>query len=235
MDYKRIYAERATEYDRLVAAEDCDGNLIRALRERIPLADKHLLEVGVGTGRVTRMLAAEGAHVVGFDSAPAMLEVARRHVEEGRLDARLGLADAARLPVPPAWADGAVAGWVFGHFRYWMPGGWRESVGQAIAELQRACKPGAPIVIIETLGTGSVEAGPPSPELAEYYEWLEQDQRFSRATICTDYSFSTADEAAEVLGSFFGDELAARVRGAGWTRVPEHTGIWSRQAAGPAV
>lgn len=235
MDYKLIYAERVTEYERLVTAEDCEGNLVHALLERMPLSGKHLLEVGVGTGRVTRILAAQGAHIVGFDNAPAMLEVARRHVERGRLDARLGLADAARLPVPPAWADGAVAGWVFGHFRSWMPEGWRASVGQAIAEMQRACKPGAPIVIIETLGTGSVEPAPPSPELAEYYEWLEKDQGFSRAAIRTDYAFPTVEVAAEVTGAFFGDDFAERVRRAGWTRIPECTGLWCRQGAGPAA
>jgi len=42
-----------------------------------------VLEVGVGTGRVTRLVAPLAAHITGVEREPAMLAVARRHLAEG--------------------------------------------------------------------------------------------------------------------------------------------------------
>src|SRR5262245_53308908 len=185
VDYERFYRESALEYDRLVAAEDCDGSLIAALAARIPLAGAHILEVGAGTGRVLRLLARAGARVAGFDRAPAMLAVARAHVGREQLDAAVALADAGALPVRGGWADAAVAGWVFGHLRSWLPDGWRDAVARALGEMRRACRPGAPCVVVETLGTGDETPRAPTAELAEYYAWLEEEQGFARAAIRT--------------------------------------------------
>ena len=228
MDQREVYRRGAVAYDRLVSAEDIDGNLLAALRSRLPLGGATLLEVGAGTGRVTRQLARAGARVVGVDRAAAMLAVARAHVARERLDVSLVLADGAALPLAGGWADGAIAGWVFGHLREWMPDGWRPAIAACLDELRRACRPGAPCVIVETLGTGEERPRPPTEALAEYYRWLEEEQGFARAAIRTDYAFASVDEAAEVTGSFFGEAFAARVRAEGWSRVPECTGIWSR-------
>jgi hypothetical protein len=43
MDYERIYAEHAERYDELVAAEDCDGNLLPALEAIVPLRERSAL------------------------------------------------------------------------------------------------------------------------------------------------------------------------------------------------
>jgi ubiquinone/menaquinone biosynthesis C-methylase UbiE len=222
VDHQTIYAEHAEEYDRLVEAEDCEKNLLPAIARIAALGGREVLEVGAGTGRVTRLLVDAGARVRAFDRSGAMLAVARRHLGER---CRLAVADAEALPVPDGWADLAIAGWVFGHFRSWMAADWRAHVGRGLAEMRRALKPGAPLVVIETLGTGSETPAPPSPELAEYYAWLEA-QGFARAAIRTDYRFASVDEAAAVTGFFFGPAFAARVRAEGWARVPECTGIW---------
>jgi len=107
-----------------------------------------------------------------------------------------------------------------------MADDWRAHVGRALAEMRRALEPGAPLVVIETLGTGSETPAPPNPGLAEYYAWLEA-QGFARMTIRTDYRFASVDDAATVTGFFFGPTFAERVRAQGWARVPECTGIWS--------
>jgi hypothetical protein len=107
-----------------------------------------------------------------------------------------------------------------------MPDGWRDLVSRGLAEMRRACQPGAPVVVVETLGTGEEEPRPPSPELAEYYEWLES-QGFTRAAIRTDYRFATVEDAARITGNFFGADFAERVRREGWARVPECTGLWT--------
>ena len=51
VDYKRIYAENADGYDRLVSAEDCDGHLHPTIDRIHPLNGSRILEVGVGPGR----------------------------------------------------------------------------------------------------------------------------------------------------------------------------------------
>jgi ubiquinone/menaquinone biosynthesis C-methylase UbiE len=228
MDYEKIYESHAGEYDALVSAEDADQNLIPALEAIHPLANAAVLEVGIGTGRIARAIIERVGKLVGIDRAPAMLEIARTHLGARPKAApwELHCADARALPVPSGWADVAIAGWVFGHFRHWMPEDWRVHVGRALSEMRRVQKPGGALVIVETLGTGSEEPRPPSAELAQYFEWLEQDQGLQRKAIRTDYLFPDVETAAAITGSFFGEAFATRVRREGWRRVPECTGLW---------
>lgn len=229
----RIYTDHAREYDALVSAEDCDGHLLPALERLVPLSGSAVLEVGIGTGRLTRMLLPRVARLVGVEPAPAMLAEARRHVAAlppdvaGRAD--LHEADARALPVPDAWADLAIAGWVFGHLRHWLPDDWRGQVATALNEMERALKPGGVLVVIETLGTGCAEPAPPNPALGEFYAWLETERGMTRAHIRTDYQFADVSMAAVVTGFFFGPEFAERVRRENWARVPECTGLWSKR------
>lgn len=229
--FELVYEHGARAYDALVSAEDSDGNLMRALAGLMPLRGARVLEVGAGTGRITRQLVAAGAQVTGFDRAPAMLEVARRRVAEVAASGwTLACADARDLPAETAAFDAAIAGWVFGHFRSWMADNWQETVGLALSEMERCVVPGAPLIVIETLGTGSNEPAPPNEALAEYYAWLEAGG-FARSAIRTDYDFADVATAVEVTGAFFGADFAERVRREGWTRIPECTGIWCKRAA----
>ncbi len=228
VDHERIYAEHAAEYDALVAAEDCDQHLLPALEAIAPLDGASVVEVGAGTGRITRLLVGRGAKVVAIDRSPAMLAVARRHLEAlgsaGRWELRCE--DGRNADLARGCADVAVAGWVFGHFRSWFPAGWRDEVGRALARMVGALKPGGALILIETLGTGREDPSPPSAELAEYFSWLESAHGMARAVIRTDYRFDDVATAAQITGFFFGEAFGERVRREGWTRVPECTGIW---------
>jgi ubiquinone/menaquinone biosynthesis C-methylase UbiE len=229
MDFETIYRERAEDYDRLVSAEDCDGRLVPALEALCPLDGARVVDVGTGTGRIARLVVHRVAQVVGVEPSPAMLAVARRRLEStGRTNWKLLQGSAEGLPVESAWADIVVAGWVFGHFRSWMPAAWRSQVARAVGEMGRCAKPGARLAIVETLGTGTEEPRAPSAELAEYFAWLEAEQGFTRTTLRTDYRFADVETAATVCGFFFGDALASKIRERGWMRVPECTGVWSR-------
>lgn len=234
MDQETIYARHAAEYDALVEAEDCERRLMPAIEAIVDVRGKTVLDVGAGTGRVTRQLAARAARVVGVDRSGAMLAIARRHLEAMKPPASFELheADARALPVESGFADVAVAGWVFGHFRKWMPEGWRAEVGRALAEMERAVVAGGVMIVIETLGTGRTEPLPPSADLAEYYAWLESEHGMTRQAIRTDYQFRDVESAAAVTGFFFGEAFGERVRREGSPRIPECTGLWSKRARG---
>jgi ubiquinone/menaquinone biosynthesis C-methylase UbiE len=229
MEFQEIYAKHARRYDQLVNAEDVERRLLPAIQALTPLSGRSILEVGAGTGRISRLLVEAGARVIAYEKSAAMLEVARQHLASRADECQLELGDAESLPTPSGWASAAIAGWVFGHFRSWMPEGWRVSIGRALSEMRRALQPVGTIVIIETLGTGREDPLPPTPELAEYYAWLEREHGFERSDIRTDYLFGSVDEAAEVTGFFFGDDFGRLVRERGWRRVPECTGLWSRR------
>jgi ubiquinone/menaquinone biosynthesis C-methylase UbiE len=221
-----VYERRAREYELLVSAEDCDGNLIRELERIVRLRGSRVLEVGVGTGRITRQLIAVVAHLDGFDRAKPMLEIARRKLAEVAPSGwTLSCADARDLPIESSSFDVALAGWVFGHFRHWMPDNWRAAIGLALSEMERGLVEGGTSIIIETLGTGSSVPSAPNEALAQYYTWLEE-RGFTRNSIRTDYDFPDVRTAAEVTGVFFGSDFADRVHRERWARIPECTGVW---------
>lgn len=225
--YQQIYRDRADDYDRLVSAEDCDRQLPLALARRASPGGRTVVEVGAGTGRVTALLLDAGARVIATEPAAAMIGVARHKLGHSR-HLLLARASAWQLPVADGAADLAIAGWVIGHFRAWFPADWRARCAAAIAEMARVVAPGGRLVVIESLGTAREQAGPPSAELAELHAELERTHGMERDVIRTDYRFGDVDTAAAVLGEFFGSEMAATVRRAGWSRVPEWTGLWWR-------
>lgn len=223
----KIYEERADDYDALIAAEDADGELRAAFAERVAFEGARVADVGAGTGRVARWMVPTAAHVHLVERAAPMLDVARLRLEaDGQLD-RVSFhhADARELPLDDASVDVATAGWVFGHFRHWMPEGWRAEVDQAVGEMRRVVVPGGRIAILETLGTGH-ETPRQHPGLDEYFAHLETQHGFTRTWHRSDYAFASVDEAARVMGGFFGEALVAQIRDRAWARVPECTALF---------
>jgi ubiquinone/menaquinone biosynthesis C-methylase UbiE len=222
----RIYREDAEEYDALISAEDVDGCLVRELARRVPLDGARLVDVGAGTGRIARLLAASVAHVDLVEREAPMLAVAERRLRElGVSNFGTHLADARRMPLANASADVAIAGWVFGHFRSWMPDDWRLQVGTALCEMKRVVRPGGHRVVIETLGTGH-QTPRHNAALDEYFACLEHEHCFVRSWIRTDYVFANVETAARTAGRFFGHAMAERIRAERWSRVPECTAIF---------
>ena len=227
--FEEIYAHHAEAYDRLVEREDHEGHLLPALAEIAALDGADVVELGAGTGRLTRLLAPRVASMRAYDASAHMLTVAERRLRAmGLANYELGVADNKHLPVEDASADIAIAGWAFGHALDWYPDRWRLEVGAAVDEMGRVLRPGGTAIILETMTTGSPTPAPPTPGLASYYGWLEVERGYRSRSIRTDYRFASLDEAEALTRFFFGDELADRVRSEEWIVLPECTGLWWR-------
>ncbi len=228
-DFKEIYATQAEQYERLVAREDVEGNILKVLQSIYPLANADVVEFGAGTGRLTRLLARLVRGIHAYDQSAAMLAVAERKLQDSGLAnwhtarSRFGfaVADHRTIPLPDHCADICIEGWAFAHFVGWSPANWREEAGRALAEMERLLRPGGLMILLETLGTGFETPTPPE-HLRPFYHWLETTHHFHHTWIRTDYQFANVEEAAELLGFFFGPEMAARAQ----IRFPECTGIW---------
>jgi ubiquinone/menaquinone biosynthesis C-methylase UbiE len=225
--FEEIYAAHADDYDRLVEREDHQGNVIAAIRAIHSLDNASVVELGAGTGRITRQLVPLVKSICAFDASAHMLSVARNRLEKtGFTNWSLEVADNAALPGKDATVDIAIAGWSFGHQTAWAENQWQDTIGAAVHEMLRVLRPGGSAIVLETLGTGVSEPAPPNDTLAAYYDWLENRRGFQKTWIRTDYKFASIDEGVELFRFFFGEGRAQRVLDSGSAIVPECTGVW---------
>lgn len=103
-----------------------EGELVAAGADR-------LLEIGVGTGRISRPLMERGVRVTGVDIAPRMLAKLREQLGAGHTPPDLLLADATALP----FTTGAVRAALTVHVLH-LVSSWQA----ALAEIQRVVTPG---------------------------------------------------------------------------------------------
>lgn len=96
-DVRRYYAEVAPRIDLELRTRGDEG-FWRSLVQRF--RPSRILELGCGTGRVTRLLTGGGGTVTGVDVSPEMLRRAREHLEGGSGEnVHLLLADIRHLPL----------------------------------------------------------------------------------------------------------------------------------------
>ena len=240
-DQKRIYQQQAEDYHRLVSYEDHQGNLLPAIHRIRPLDGLNVIELGAGTGRLTRLLRPHVRSIQAFDLSPHMLEKAASVLKKDDVSlpgkpslemdkARmqnwgLAAADNRRLPVKDGWADLAISGWSLCYLVAWGDANWQPQVVQALSEMRRVLHTDGVMVILETLGTGYEAPNPPG-HLVDYYAFLEK-AGFQSTWMRTDYRFPSLAEGKRLTSFFFGEELAKRVveeRG----NLPECTGVWWR-------
>lgn len=224
MDFETIYKTEAARYDLLVSREDYQGNILRALAEIRALSNLDVIELGAGTGRLTRLLAPLAARYLATDVSTHMLVMARKRRADGRY--YLAAAENSRLPAADNSADVAIAGWSIGHQTGWYPDSWPKRVDRVVNEMKRVLRPNGTAVILETLGTGTENPRPPTEALADYYKRLETLHGFKHKWIRTDYRFDSVSEAEMLTRFFFGAQLADRIANDKITLLPECTGIW---------
>ena len=221
-----IYRRHRAEYDRLVGAEDYERHLPAFLHSIADWRGKTVLEGGLGTGRVTELFIEAARRVVGCDREAHMLAAARERLARFADKLDLRVADNLDLPVLPPKAEIFVEGWSWGHAVVDGPGE-IEAIAEALfAQVRKNLIPGGLVVLVETLGTNAPSPAAPHPRLAEFYQILQSRFGLRQTAISTDYRFSSAAEAAAVLGFFFGEAMGKAVRAKGSATVPEWTGVW---------
>lgn len=224
--FDQIYSAHAGDYHELVSREDAQGNLLPALLEVADMRGKTVIELGAGTGRITKALAPLAERVLAFDRSRHMLDRAAVHLaEEITRNVRLAVADNHAVPLPDASADIVIEGWSFGH-SVSREGDWKNAAEKILGEAMRLVKPGGTAILIETLGTGQRTPHAPGSRLPLFFSWLQEDRGFAMKWIRTDYLFETLAKARELVEFFFGQMVEHEVRASGQVVVPECTGIW---------
>ena len=228
---KEVYELYADQYERLIRREDYQGNLLAAIQDYFPL-DKNLevVELGAGTGRLTRLLAPRVESIKAFDASPQMLEVAEKSLHEMELaNWEISVADHRQIPVADQSADLVISGWSFCYLAVWGGKRWKSALEDGLREIERILRPNGAgrksmALIIESLGTGSGKPNPPK-HLEAYFDWLTE-AGFERGWTRTDYRFESLEEAIELSTFFFGEEMGQKVGENNWQILPECTGIW---------
>jgi len=223
---EEIYKNEGDQYEALIAREDFQGNILRALREIVPLDNLVVYDLGAGTGRLTCLLAPYIAHVRAFDISEEMLRVCRQKLLiSGLTNWQVDVADHRQLPVEDYSADLIVSGWSVSYLAVWdSEGTWHIQLEKWMTEMKRVLKPGGMIVLFESLGTGN-EAPIPLEHLKDFYSWLDETG-FQQKWIRTDYKFDSLEEAEYLSRFFFGNELGDKVSQNNWVILPECTGVW---------
>jgi ubiquinone/menaquinone biosynthesis C-methylase UbiE len=222
---KEVYQKHADQYERLIQREDYQGNILSAIESYCPLDGLEVIELGAGTGRLTRLLAPYVKSIQAFDASAHMLATAAQSLHEmGLNNWSAQVADHRQIPVPNASADLVISGWAFCYLAVWGGADWGSALQDGLHEIERIIRSGGTVLILETLGTGEEKPNPPE-HLNAYYDWLTE-AGFERGWMRTDYRFESLEEAVELSTFFFGEEMGHKIREKNWRVLPECTGIW---------
>ena len=224
---RRIYQSEGDRYQALIAREDYQDNILRAIDEIFKVDGLDVLDLGAGTGRLTLLLAPRAGSIHAFDISAEMLRVCReRLAETGLSNWRVDVADHRQLPVRDHSIDLAVSGWSVSYLAVWNPQNAQGELDKWLVEMRRVLRSGGMIILFESLGTGN-ETPVRLEHVEPAYQWMEANG-FQSKWIRTDYQFESVDEAADLTGFFFGNEMADQIREKQSAVLPECTGVWWR-------
>jgi SAM-dependent methyltransferase len=171
-------------------AENCAPGILDLLA---PVRGKLVLELGCGSGALTRHLLAAGHRVVATDASPAMVGLARAMLG--------GKADVQRLVLPDDPIPDADAIVSIGHVISYLPDS--AAVDRALAAMAEALRPGGVLAIdICDLEYGQVRAG------AENLGRVGPDW-----AVITEFSTPTPDRFVRDITTFVPDGAGAWRRG----------------------
>jgi ubiquinone/menaquinone biosynthesis C-methylase UbiE len=227
VEHENVYSRQADLYEQLILREDYMENLPRELEKITAFSGLDIVELGAGTGRLTRWLVKYAARITALDLSPHMLAKAATVVwPRHNQTVILAAGDHLHLPVPFSSTDLIISGWSVCYLVSWHLNEWQPLLKQALDEMKRVLRPGGKIILIETQGTGGETPDPPE-KLIPYFKYLET-AGFRSTWLRTDYRFESMIEAEEITRFFFGDEMLPKIQNRPSPILPECTGIWWR-------
>jgi ubiquinone/menaquinone biosynthesis C-methylase UbiE len=225
---RNIYRSEGDRYEALISREDYLGNIPRAIEKIIDVDGLDVLDLGAGTGRLTLLLAPRVKSIRAFDASAEMLRVCQeRLAASGLSNWQVDVADHRQLPVPDHSVNLVVSGWSVSYLAVWNQENAHAELDKWLAEMKRVLRQDGTTILFESLGTGNEE--PIRLEHVEStYQWLDANG-FQNTWIRTDYQFASVEEAAELAGFFFGEDMAAQILKNQSAILPECTGVWWRR------
>lgn len=225
---RNIYQSEGDRYEALISREDYQGNIPRVIEEIIKVDGLDILDLGAGTGRLTLLLAPRAKSIHALDASSEMLRVCRqRLLDTGLSNWWVDVADHRRLPLQDHSADLVVSGWSVSYLAVWNAEQAEAELNKWFAEMERVLRRDGMILLFESLGTGN-EAPVRLEHVGSTYQWLDENG-FQKTWIRTDYRFSSVEQAADLAGFFFGEEMVAAVIQRQSRILPECTGVWWKQ------
>ena len=145
---KEVYEKHADQYERLVQREDYQNNILSAIESYCTLDGLEVVELGAGTGRLTRLLAPYVKSIRAFDASAHMLETAAASLREmGVSNWSTEVSDHRQIPVPNSSADLVISGWSFCYLSVWGGADWESALQDGLREIERILRPGGMIII----------------------------------------------------------------------------------------
>lgn len=145
MTERRDKARHAASFDTVASVYEASrpGYPDAAVDWLVPADAMSVADIGAGTGKLTRLLARTGRHIVAVDPSPHMLEELRRALPD--VDAREGTAE--QIPLSDASVDVVT----FGQAWHWV------DVSAASREAARVLRPGGILGLLWNLRDERVE------------------------------------------------------------------------------
>jgi len=226
-DYDLVFADQAEKYDRFIAAEDYEGNLLQALRRIGRLnREQAVADLGTGTGRIAFLVAPIVRHVYGIEPVGGMRSLAESKKQKlGVKNVDFLPGEHRDIPLPDHSIDLITEGWAFLHAFSCTYPEWRTEFDAIARETKRILRPGGAVIYVETMGSLHLWDEPPA-RTALLYDYFEKELGLSKTVIRTDYKFASIEDAVDLGTFFFGDEVGGEIRQIGEATVPEATALW---------
>ena len=231
-DYDALYADHAEKYDRFIAAEDFNGNLLHSLKQYGNLnREQAVADLGSGTGRIAFLVAPIVRHVYAVEPVGGMRLVAEsKKLSLGAKNVNFLPGEHKDIPLPDKSIDLIIEGWSFLHAFYSAYPEWRSEFETIVPEMKRILRPKGSVILIETMGSLHIWDKVPT-QAAILYNYFEKELGLKKTTIRTDYRFADIERAVDLGTFFFGDEVGAEISQTGDPIMPEATAIWHGRIA----
>ena len=217
-----VYQNFSDLYDELVTHEDYNNNLYKFLNSNIKWENKIVGEFGLGTGRVTKNYIDKIQKLYAYDNSQHMLDKAKLNLSKWADKIEYSVLDDSKIYKIKNTFDIIIEGWSFGHLVVQDDENRNQTIQTLISETTKRAKE---VIFIETLGTNVEAPNPPGEKLSQFYNSLV-DAGFKEHIIQTDYQFINPEEAAKIMGAFFGDSMKNDIIQKQLNVIKEYTGIW---------